>query len=93
VPLVRATVENWATLGAVKSLTGPVARGDAETVARQREAVAERSPELLALFDALADATRTVAGTCAPSCSGPAARAAQSGWFRRWARSTKVTCR
>jgi hypothetical protein len=27
-------------------------------VARQREAVAERTPELLALFDALTDSTR-----------------------------------
>jgi predicted short-subunit dehydrogenase-like oxidoreductase (DUF2520 family) len=67
VPLVRATVENWASLGAVKSLTGPVARGDAETVARQRDAVAERSPELVALFDALADATRTLFDTRAPA--------------------------
>src|SRR5207302_5439037 len=35
VPLVRATVENWATLGAERALTGPVARGDEATVARQ----------------------------------------------------------
>ena len=31
-PLVRATVENWARLGSTRALTGPVARGDAETV-------------------------------------------------------------
>jgi len=57
VPLVRATVENWARDGA-RALTGPIARGDDETVARQRQAVAERTPELLPLFDALADSTR-----------------------------------
>ena len=60
-PLVRAAVENWARLGAAGALTGPIVRGDEATVARQRAAVAERTPELLALFDALADATRVVA--------------------------------
>jgi len=60
-PLVRATVENWVTLGPELALTGPVARGDELTVAHQREAVAERTPELTALFDALADATRALA--------------------------------
>lgn len=62
VPLVRATVENWAALGGPAALTGPVARGDEATVARHREAVGEHAPELLALFDALVDATRTLAG-------------------------------
>jgi predicted short-subunit dehydrogenase-like oxidoreductase (DUF2520 family) len=59
-PLVRAAVENWAALGAEAALTGPIARGDEVTVARQRAAVAERAPDLLPLFDALADATRAV---------------------------------
>jgi predicted short-subunit dehydrogenase-like oxidoreductase (DUF2520 family) len=57
VPLVRATVENWAREGA-GSLTGPIARGDEATVARQRAAVKERTPELLALWDALEGSTR-----------------------------------
>ena len=61
VPLVRATVENWARLGPERALTGPVARGDEATVARQREAVAEAAPELLDLFDALVQATRALA--------------------------------
>jgi len=61
VPLVRATVENWAALGARDALTGPIARGDEITVARQRRAVAERAPELTDLFDALAEATRRLA--------------------------------
>ena len=60
-PLVRAAVENWAARGAEEALTGPIARGDEETVARQRAAVAERTPDLLPLFDALVDATRAVA--------------------------------
>ena len=61
VPLVRASVENWARLGPERALTGPVARGDEVTVARQREAVAQSAPELLELFDALVHATRELA--------------------------------
>ncbi len=55
VPLVRATVENWAALGAAARpdrARRPRRRGDRR---RQREAVAERAPELLALFDALTE--------------------------------------
>ena len=62
-PLVRATVENWLALGPERALTGPIARGDEATVERQRAAVAERAPELLELFDALADATRRLAAS------------------------------
>jgi predicted short-subunit dehydrogenase-like oxidoreductase (DUF2520 family) len=62
VPLVRATVENWAALGPEHALTGPVARGDRATVAAQRAAVAERAGELLPLFDALVQATHALAG-------------------------------
>ncbi len=58
VPLVRATVENWAAQGAAGALTGPLARGDDQTALRQRDAVAERLPERLALFDELTRATR-----------------------------------
>ena len=57
-PLVRATVENWAEHGARRALTGPIARGDEATVTRQRDAVAERVPDLLPLWDALAESTR-----------------------------------
>ena len=61
-PLVRATVDNWERLGPEAALTGPVARGDEETVARQRAAVADRAPDLVVLFDALTDHTRALAG-------------------------------
>ena len=61
VPLVRATVENWSRLGPERALTGPVARGDEATVARQRAAVEEVAPELLPLFDELVTATRALA--------------------------------
>jgi len=61
VALVQASVANWAALGAQAALTGPIARGDETTVARQRAAVAARLPDDLDLFDALADATRRLA--------------------------------
>jgi predicted short-subunit dehydrogenase-like oxidoreductase (DUF2520 family) len=60
VPLVRAAVEAWAVEGDA-SLTGPIVRGDEATVARHREAIGERAPELLSLYDVMADATRVVA--------------------------------
>jgi predicted short-subunit dehydrogenase-like oxidoreductase (DUF2520 family) len=66
VALVRATVENWASLGPQRALTGPVARGDEATVERQRAALAQRTPELLELFDACVDATRDLAARPAP---------------------------
>lgn len=62
IPLVRATIDNWAAQGAAPVLTGPVARGDHETVARQRAAVADVSPEDLELFDLLVAATGRLAG-------------------------------
>lgn len=62
VPLVEASLRNWAVGGAAAALTGPVVRGDDETVQAQRSAVAERLPEQLKLFDALTEATRKLAG-------------------------------
>ncbi len=61
VPLVRATVDNWARQGARAALTGPIARGDVATATRQRDAVADAAPDLLPLWDALAAATRELA--------------------------------
>jgi predicted short-subunit dehydrogenase-like oxidoreductase (DUF2520 family) len=60
VPLARAALENWAATGAAHALTGPVARGDEATIARQRAAVEERAPDLLDTFDALVAASRVV---------------------------------
>lgn len=61
VPLARASLENWAALGAGRALTGPIARGDEATVERHRATLAERAPDMLPLYDALAGATRAVA--------------------------------
>ncbi len=72
-PLVRATVDNWAELGGERALTGPVARGDETTVARQRAAVADRAPDLLGMFDALVEGTRALAAGAPPSPPRPLA--------------------
>jgi predicted short-subunit dehydrogenase-like oxidoreductase (DUF2520 family) len=69
-PLVRAAVRNWERDGARSALTGPIARGDEETVARQRAAVATTAPDLLPLWDALVAGTRDLAGP--PRRSEPA---------------------
>jgi predicted short-subunit dehydrogenase-like oxidoreductase (DUF2520 family) len=60
-PLVLATARQWAELGPERALTGPIARGDAAVVEGHRATVAERTPELLPLWDALAARTRAVA--------------------------------
>ncbi|HEX7020159.1 MAG TPA: DUF2520 domain-containing protein [Gemmatimonadaceae bacterium] len=62
-PLVRAALENWLTQGAAGALTGPVVRGDVETVARQRAAVAGAEPDLLPAWDALTELTERLALT------------------------------
>ncbi|MEI6447528.1 MAG: DUF2520 domain-containing protein [Actinomycetes bacterium] len=62
-PLVERTVANWAASGAERSLTGPVARGDHATVARQRSEIETRLPEFLPLFDELCRATERLAAT------------------------------
>jgi len=51
VPLMRRVIENDF------ELTGPIERGDWETVERHRAAIAEHAPELLAAYDELARLT------------------------------------
>lgn len=72
-PLVRRTVDNWAALGPEAALTGPVARGDSETVARQRTAIGDAAPYLLPLFDALTAETRALAHRSPGAHTSPAA--------------------
>ena len=60
-PLVQSAVDRWMETGAAVSLTGPIARGDEDTVALQHAAVAAQMPQLLPLWDALAEGTRRLA--------------------------------
>ena len=59
-PLVLRTAANWAEDGA-GALTGPIARGDEQTVERHLAALAEADPGLLDLYRALAERTRELA--------------------------------
>jgi len=52
VPLMLRTIENGF------DLTGPIARGDLATVEAHLRALAERTPDLVPLYRALAEATR-----------------------------------
>ena len=52
VPLMTRTIENGF------ALTGPIARGDWSTVEAHLDALAERAPDLVPLYRALAEATR-----------------------------------
>lgn len=52
-PLMQGALANLAALGAAGSLTGPVARGDASTVARHLAALGGRAPDLLPAYRAL----------------------------------------
>lgn len=51
VPLMRRTIENGF------ELTGPIERGDWDTVERHRQAIRAARPELVPLYDTLAEAT------------------------------------
>lgn len=59
-PLVLRTAANWAERGPA-ALTGPIARGDRATVERHRAALAETAPDLLPMYDALAERAEALA--------------------------------
>jgi predicted short-subunit dehydrogenase-like oxidoreductase (DUF2520 family) len=61
-PLVLRTAANWADRGP-DALTGPIARGDAETIERHLAAIRQTAPELLPLYEALAARARELART------------------------------
>ena len=56
-PMVRATVDNVLAMGPAAALTGPIARGDAETVRRHVAALADGKAELLDLYQAAGEWT------------------------------------
>ncbi len=60
-PLIRGTVSNLEAVGIPQALTGPIARGDVETVRRHVEAIEARTPELMALYRVLGRETVKVA--------------------------------
>jgi predicted short-subunit dehydrogenase-like oxidoreductase (DUF2520 family) len=60
-PLVRASVENAGESGPDEALTGPVVRGDAETVERNLRALSERAPSAVPVYVAVARAAADLA--------------------------------
>lgn len=49
-PLVRGTMNNLETKGAIQALTGPIARGDAGTIEKHLTAIREKMPLLLPFY-------------------------------------------
>jgi predicted short-subunit dehydrogenase-like oxidoreductase (DUF2520 family) len=63
-PLLQGTVQNIAEKGVDAALTGPIVRGDAETIARHVEYIARTAPHLMTVYVALATETvRLARGT------------------------------
>lgn len=60
-PLLRGTLSNIETLGIPDALTGPIMRGDIETVRGHLMAMQKRAPELVRLYKELAQHTVSVA--------------------------------
>jgi predicted short-subunit dehydrogenase-like oxidoreductase (DUF2520 family) len=56
-PLVRGTLANVERLGIPQALTGPIARGDTQTIAGHIAALRQRAPELLEPYRLLARRT------------------------------------
>lgn len=52
-PLVNGTLDNIENVGIPAALTGPVARGDIETVTRHIEEIGSKRPDLLSLYRTL----------------------------------------
>ena len=60
-PLIKGTLGNIEALGTTKALTGPIARGDGETIRGHIQAMEERLPDLLPLYQELAKQTIQIA--------------------------------
>jgi predicted short-subunit dehydrogenase-like oxidoreductase (DUF2520 family) len=65
-PILRDALEAILDVGPVQALTGPIARGDAGTVAAQVEAIAARDADLAGLYRALGRQTLGLARRKAP---------------------------
>jgi len=68
-PLIKGTLHNIEALGIPDALTGPIMRGDTDTVRDHLAAMRKRTPELVSLYKELAKQTVSVArdrGSIAP---------------------------
>lgn len=74
VPLLASVVRNLGELGLPSALTGPVARGDATSVERNLEALADRAPQFLDLYQRLGREALRLARARTPSVDDASAR-------------------
>jgi predicted short-subunit dehydrogenase-like oxidoreductase (DUF2520 family) len=60
-PLIYGTLDNIAVLGTEKSLTGPIARGDVDTVRQHLQHIEQVLPDKLGFYTLMADKTLELA--------------------------------
>ena len=60
-PLINSTIQNVMNLGTEAALTGPIVRGDIDTVKKQLEAINLSSKDQLALYACMAKETLKLA--------------------------------
>ncbi|MBW2642383.1 MAG: DUF2520 domain-containing protein [Deltaproteobacteria bacterium] len=60
-PLIKGTLSNIKNVGTIKALTGPIARGDIETITKHLDEIGEKTPNLLLLYKILAQYTVDIA--------------------------------
>lgn len=60
-PLVRETINNIFSKGPAQALSGPIARGDFTTVAKQQQALAQWRPDYAALYEVFTPLTAALA--------------------------------
>lgn len=68
-PLIQGTVTNLKKLSPEAALTGPLARGDGETIKKHLIALKKVDPEWLALYQILAEATLKYANLSEKKCA------------------------
>lgn len=60
-PLINGTLSNIENVGTIKALTGPIARGDVETIERHIKEIKDKTPDLLLLYNILGRYTVDIA--------------------------------
>jgi predicted short-subunit dehydrogenase-like oxidoreductase (DUF2520 family) len=60
-PLIEGTLKNIRALGAPRALTGPIARGDVETIKDHLEAIGKKAPHLMDFYRVMGDLTVSAA--------------------------------
>jgi len=81
-PLVRGTLSNIGAKGIPEALTGPIARGDVDTVAAHLRAIEARAPEFLMIYKTLGLYTMDLArdkGACGKEAAEKLAALLQPG--------------